>query len=56
MNPAVEVNARFSPLVVKIQLYVCARACACIKYRHTYILCMSEGRDKVESESKSKKD
>lgn len=26
MNPAVEVNARFSPLVVKIQLYVCARA------------------------------
>lgn len=26
VNPAVEVNARFSPLVVKIRLYVCARA------------------------------
>lgn len=41
VNPAAEVNARFSPLVVRVRLYACLHAslcvCVCIKCRRTIL-------------------
>lgn len=46
VNPAAEVNARFSPLVVRVQLCVFECVCVRIKCRHTFFplffSCMSE--------------
>lgn len=39
VNPAAEVNARFSPLVVRVELYV--RAYMCVGQPHIFV-CMSE--------------
>lgn len=44
VNPAAKVNARFSPLVVRVQLYVCSYGMcvsACTQ-KYIYFLCMSK--------------
>lgn len=41
VNPAVELNARFSPLVVSVELYVCTRVCVRVPLCGL-LLCMSK--------------